>query len=120
MSDKQSSRRKFLQFLGLTAGATIVSKNVFAKGFDHTEIRKLTEKQQEFMFRYEKWMDEFIQVINVQKTEPENMENQKKVMSLSKLSEEFKPELDEHMKDETFAFIFRISIERMTNQIPHI
>lgn len=117
MSDEPTSRKKFLQMLCLAAGATIVSKSGLAKGFDPVEIRKLTPEQQKFMGEYEKWMDEFTKIVRVQKTAPEDMENHKRMIALTEQAEKFQLELDKHLQDATFAFIFRISIERMTNEI---
>jgi hypothetical protein len=117
MSEEQTSRKKFLQLLGLTAGATLVSKSGLAKGFDQTEILKLTKEQQEFMHRYEKWMDKFTEVVRIQKTEPEGIEHHKTMIALTEEVAQLQPELDNFMKDETFAVIFRVSIERMTKEI---
>jgi hypothetical protein len=105
MSEKQSTRRKFLQLFGLTAGAAIVSGNVMAAGFDKEEIKKLTPPQQEFMLHYEEWMTEYIGVIRIQKTDPDNM------------AEAFQPALAVFMQDPTFALIFKVSIERMVKEI---
>jgi hypothetical protein len=117
MSEQQSSRRGFLKLLGLTAGATLASKNVFAAFIDKTEIRKLNPKQQEFMLRYGKWMDEFIEMIRVQKTDPDNITNLKKMVELSEKAEALQPELSEFMKDETFALIYHASIDRVSREI---
>jgi hypothetical protein len=117
MSEKKSSRRKFLQVLGLTATATLISTSGYSIGFDRTEIQKLTSKQQEFMDRYEKWMLAFIEVVRIQKTEPNNVDNHKAMISLTEKAETFKPELDEYMQDGVFALIFRMSIEKLTKEI---
>ena len=117
MSEEETSRKSFLQMLSLAAGATLVSKSGLAKGFDQTEIRKLTAEQQKFMTEYEQWMDEFIEVVRIQKTEPEGIDHHKQMISLTEKAEKFQPVLDKYMQDETFAFIFRISIERMTKEI---
>jgi len=77
MSEEQSSRKKFLKLLGLAAGATLVSKTGLAKGFDQTEIKKLTPPQQEFMNEYGKWMDDFTQVVREQKEKPDDLDNLK-------------------------------------------
>ena len=117
MSEEQSSRKKFLKLLGLAAGATLVSKTGLAKGFDQTEIKKLTPPQQEFMNEYEKWMDDFTQVVREQKEKPDDLDNHSKMIVLTHEAEKFQPKLDEYMQDETFAYIYRVSIQRMTNEI---
>ncbi|MCX6296530.1 MAG: hypothetical protein NTX97_10780, partial [Bacteroidetes bacterium] len=61
--------------------------------------------------------DEFIEVIRIQKTDPDNLENHKKMIPLTEKAEKFIPELSEFMKDETFSLIFNASIERMSKEI---
>ena len=75
----ESSRRSFLKTLGLSAGATLVSSNIFGSFVDKDEILKLNPEQQKFMTRYGSWMDQFTNVIRIQKSEPENMDNPAKV-----------------------------------------
>lgn len=117
MSEKQSTRRKFLQFLGLSASASIVSKSALAAPVDAKEILKLNPEQQEFMTGYGKWMDEFIDVIRIQKTDPGNKENNMKMIALTHKAEESRPKLTEFMKDPTFAVIYKVAIERMSKEI---
>ncbi len=117
MSDNNSSRRKFLQLLGLTASSTLINTSAIAGFIDQTTIHKLNPEQQEFMLRYGKWMDEFIEVIHIQKKEPDNIENKHKMIALTEMAEKFNPELSEFMKDQTFSLIYNESILRMTNTI---
>jgi len=70
----KSTRRNFFKFLGLTAGTTLMSQASFGAHLDETEIRKLTDEQKEFILLHEKWMDEFIEVIKVQKTAPDDQD----------------------------------------------
>ena len=56
MPEKESTRRKFLKFLGLSAGATLVSSKLMAGIIKPEDIRKLNPHQQEFMVDYGKWM----------------------------------------------------------------
>ena len=83
MLEKQSTRRNFLQLFGLSAGATLISSNTLAGIIDETEIKKLNPKQQEFMIRYGKWMDDFIEVIRIKKADPENKDNKNKMLALT-------------------------------------
>jgi len=117
MLDSTSTRRKFFKFLGLTAGATLIRPSSFASHLDQTEIKKLTYEQMEFIMLHEKWMDEFIEVIKVQKIAPEDIENNQKMIAITERANEFKPKLDGFMKDGTFAFIYKMSLERMSKEI---
>lgn len=117
MSDTQSSRRKFLKYLGLSASATLASNSVFASFIDKSEIKKLNPAQQEFMQRYGKWMDDFIEIIKKLKEEPDNIEHKQKMMAISNQVKELQPALNEFMKDHTFALIYKASIQRVSNEI---
>lgn len=117
MSTDQSSRRSFLQILGITAGSVLLNTDAFAGFVDKESILKLNPEQQEFMLRYGKWMDEFIEVIRIQKTDPDNMDNNHKMISLTEKAEAFKSELAKYMKDETFSMIYQTSIQRMSSEI---
>jgi hypothetical protein len=117
MLDLKSSRRNFFKFLGLTAGTTLMSQASFGAHLDETEIRKLTSEQKEFIMLHEKWMDEFIAIIRVQKTAPEDQENNKKMIAITERADEFMPKLNEFMKDGTFALIYKMSMERMSKEI---
>lgn len=117
MSEIQSSRRSFLKILGVSVGATVASTTAFAGLIDYSEIQKMNPEQKEFMLTYEKWMDEFIEVIRTKKKEPGNLENHQKMMVLTERAAAWKPQLTEYMKDKTFAFIYQGAIERTTKEI---
>ncbi|MHA4807857.1 hypothetical protein ACX0G9_07115 [Flavitalea flava] len=118
--EEKNSRRKFLKsgiITAATAGAGLVSTNAFSEFINQAEVRKLNPKQKEFMLRYGKWMDDFIDVIRKKQVKPGNREHQKLIMLLSKKAEGFKPELTEFLKDETFALIYQASIDKMSKEI---
>jgi hypothetical protein len=118
MSENETNeRRNFLRLLGLTAGAALVSTNAFSIFMKPEEILKLKPEQQEFMKRYGKWMDEFIEVIRIKKHDPLHKDNLDKMNELANRAEAFKPELTEHLKDKTFSIIYLASIERMSIEI---
>jgi len=69
------------------------------------------------MIRYGKWMDELTEVARIQQADPDNLENQKKMMTLGEMAETLQPELTEHLKDKTFSVIYLASIERLSREI---
>jgi hypothetical protein len=117
MLDLKSTRRNFFKFLGLTAGTTLISQTSFAEHLDQTEIKKLTAEQKEFIILHEKWMDEFIEVIRVQKKDPQDVENNKKMAAITERAEGFKPQLQEFLKDGVFALVYKMSLERVSKEI---
>ncbi len=117
MSSEQPTRRKFLELLGITAGASLLSTGAMAEFTNQTEIRRLNPDQQAFMIKYGTWMNEFMEVIKIQKTDPDNSDNQKKMIALTEQAEVFQPQLTAYMKDETFALIYHASIQQMRSEI---
>jgi len=113
----QPNRRKFLQWLGLSAGTALAGHGALAAFIDKQEIRKLNAEQQAFMIRYGEWMDRFTAMSRLKKTDPGNAENNRKLMALAEEAEAMRPELVEHMKDETFAVVYKLSIERASKAI---
>ena len=117
MSKDQSSRRNFVKSMSLTAGASLLAPLTYAAALDNPEVKKLSPKQQEFMQRYGKWMDEFTEMAIIQKTDHDNFENHQKMLALTNKAAEFRPELTKHLKDPTFSLIYKESIKKVTNQI---
>ena len=95
----------------------MISTPVFSAFINQAEVLKLNPKQQEFMLRYGKWMDDFIGVIRKKKAEPGNPEHKKAITVLSEKAEGFKPKLTEFLKDEPFALIYHASIDKMSKEI---
>ena len=116
-TQKQNSRRYFLRIVCLSAGTVLLSTSAFSSFIDKTEVLKLNPKQQEFMLRYGKWMDDFIDVIRKKKVEPGNQEHHKVTMTLSDKAAAFKPELTEFLKDKNFELVYRAAIDRMSKEI---
>ncbi|MBK6447054.1 MAG: hypothetical protein IPF81_17650 [Bacteroidetes bacterium] len=68
------------------------------------------------MLRYGQWMDEFIEVIAIQKKRSRQyFEQPSDDASFDR--KRMATQLTTFLKDEKFALIYRASIERMTNEI---
>ena len=114
----EESRKAFLKKLGISVGATLLaSARLSANIIDEKETIVLTKEQYHFMTMYDNWMDEFIEVIKVQKTDPENLTNNKELIRLSELAKTWQSQLVEYMKDDNFARYYMIVTERMTKEI---
>jgi hypothetical protein len=119
MDAYEHSRLAFIRKLGLTLGATVLP-STFKIAYsiaDKREEIELSEPQVKFMQHYEKWMDDFIPVIRRQKENPEDYENNKKIVELSEIAKSWQNELVGYMKDENFARYYLIASERMTHEI---
>ncbi len=118
MDQYESNRRKFIRSLGLSVGAVMTVNSVIKAGVsDNKEKFEITPEQEEFIIKYEKWMDDFIDVIRVQKISPNNLDNNKKLIRLTEIAKEWQQRLTEFMKDENFARYYIVVTERMTQEI---
>lgn len=121
MDGYESNRRDFLKKLGLITGATAVTVTGISGVADliteKKENIKLTPGQEQFMVKYEKWLDEFNDMVKFQKDDPEHLENNKRLMALSDEAKIWQKELIEYMKDENFARYYMIATERVTTGI---
>ena len=118
MDQYESNRRKFLRNLGLSLGAVMtVSSAIKAGVTNNKETINISPEQKEFMIKYEKWMDEFIDVIHIQKESPNHLDNNKNLIRLTEIAKKWQPKLTEYMKDENFARYYMVATERMTHLI---
>lgn len=118
MDGFEDKRRDFLKKLGLTVGSMVlVGSSATAKIIEEKIQFPLTEKQQQFIDMYENWMDNFIEMIKIQRNNPDDLENNKKLMALTDESHSWQKELIENMKDQNFAKHYMIISERMTKEI---
>ena len=62
-------------------------------------------------------MDEFIEVIKIQKVDPDNYENNKDIVKLSEQAKGWQAQLTDYMKDDDFARYYMTVTERMTLEI---
>lgn len=121
MDGYESTRREFLKKLGLIVSATAVTvsgvSGVAQVISEQKESYSLTPEQNEFMTKYEKWLDEFHDMAKFQKGDPDSIENNKRLVSLSEEAKKWQGELIEFMKDENFARYYMITTERVTTAI---
>ncbi len=112
------SRRNFLHKLGLTVGAAAAATTGISGSISAPKIDfGLTNEQIDFMTEYDQWMDQFIEVIKVQKQNPDDIENNKRLVELTETSSNWQETLANYMKDENFAKYYMIATERMTKEI---
>ena len=118
MNGYDENRRRFLTKLGMTLGVTLTGSTI-VEGANAPSSGKMsiTAGQNAFMQNYERWMDVFIEVIKIQKKEPMNLENNKRIVALSDEAKAFQSELTGYMKEDNFARYYMVATERMTLEI---
>ena len=115
MNGYDENRRRFLTKLGMTLGVTLTGSTIVqGANAPSAGMRSITAGQKAFMQNYERWMDDFIEVIKFQKKEPDNLENNKKIVALSEEAKLFQKELTGYMQDDNFARYYMVATERMT------
>ena len=115
MNGYDENRRRFLTKLGMTLGVTLTGSTIVQGANDPSAGKMtITAEQNAFMQNYERWMDDFIVVIKFQKKEPDNLENNKKIVALSEEAKLFQKELTGYMQDDNFARYYMVATERMT------
>jgi hypothetical protein len=115
MNGYDENRRRFLTKIGLTLGVTLTGTKVMQG--EHAPVKAesmLTAEQKAFMDHYERWMDDFIEVIKFQKKDPNDLGNNMKIVALSEEAKLFQQELIGYMKDDNFARHYMVATERMT------
>lgn len=110
------NRKNFLKNIGLGLGSAI-SSPVLANINNHQSTQNLTNEMLTFLKDYGIWLKEFNQFVTIQKNEPKNIQNNKKLMELSYQAEKRKSNLEEFMKNNDFKNIFEELTEEITNKI---
>lgn len=116
-TNKESSRKDFIKMLTKSLGATLTNHPVLDALMGNDEVLKLNPEQQAFMLEYGKWMDQNIEVIKLQKQDPDNILHRKAMMELTEKAAAMQPQLIEFMKDRNFALIYHASIQKMRDEI---
>lgn len=118
MDGYEDNRRQFLRRLGFTLGGTLTASSLISANIIDTDKNMhISPEQKAFMNSYEKWMNEFIEVIRIQKVDAENIKNNKNIVLLSERSKKWQFKLHEYMTDDNFARYFMKATERMTLEI---
>ena len=118
MDGYEDKRRGFLRKLGFTLGASLTASSMISANIIKSDLdMSISDDQKAFMHHYEKWMDEFIAVIRIQKVDPENLENNKILVLLSERAKKWQTRLHDYMKDDKFARYYMTVSERMTLEI---
>lgn len=101
MGNQNSTRRGFLKKLGITAvAATVVNKEVLAD----VNLNRLSsqEDRNQFLQQYEKWINEYIEVVNKEKSSQSDMANKHRIMELSEQANGWQEYLKEYLQHDDF------------------
>ena len=115
-NQNNTSRRDFLQKLGLTVGAaTLIDSEVLADV--NPNKYSSVEDREAFLTRYEKWVDQYIDVVEEEKKNKENIENKKRIMELSEEANGWQEQIKEYIKHDDFKAKYLEVSKRFANSI---
>lgn len=105
MADLTIDRKQFLRRLGLGVTAGLTGSTTIAANNDVEEDLRLTEEQLVFLKKYKKWLIEFKTYIRGKKEGDYDTDFHQNIMRLTAEADDWKKELEEHLKDEkVFAY----------------
>ncbi|MBT3303113.1 MAG: hypothetical protein HOD63_02805 [Bacteroidetes bacterium] len=106
MKQEKQNRKAFFKQLGLVAGGAITSS--FTTDSKKTiSFSEFTQEQKDFLKEYALWLDDFNGFVETQKTDVNNLANNKKLMELAEQAERNRIELEGYMKNERFAIYYQ-------------
>lgn len=101
MYKTKNNRRSFLQKLGVSIGVLGLMGNEAFADTNYHEIYKRDERKA-FLERYETWVNNYIEVVEKEKSGIPDMENKKRITQLSDEAEQWKSQLKEYIQHEDF------------------
>jgi len=101
MSNQNSTRRGFLQKLGITVGATaLIDKEVLADiNLNHYSSE---QDRKDFLLKYETWINDYIEVVEKEKLSYSEISNKHRIMELSEQANGWQSQIKEYLKHEEF------------------
>ena len=98
---KKDNRRKFIQKLGVTVGATALLNTESMASVANMQSGKDIERS-EFLNNYENWVNQYISVVEKEKSDKNNMANKHRIMALSHRAKDWQEKIALYLNDDTF------------------
>lgn len=116
----KTNRRDFLKKTGLALGATAiagsVSKSLYSSAsFDANSLANT--EQIELLNRFEKWVNNYIIVVEQEKLENREFKNNQALTSLPDELAKWMPDLKQHLSDKQFATEYLKVSDKLTQAI---
>jgi hypothetical protein len=101
MEKQNTSRRAFFQKLGLTIGAAALIETEALADINPNKYSNADDRKA-FLSRYEKWVDQYIDVVEEEKKSKENISNKKRIMELSEEANGWQEQIREYIRHDDF------------------
>lgn len=98
---KKDNRRKFIQKLGVTVGATALLNTESIASVVNMQSGKDLERS-EFLHNYENWVNKYIDVVEREKSDKNNMANKHRIMELSHQAKDWQEKIAVYLNDDQF------------------
>ncbi len=98
---KKDNRRKFIQKLGITVGATALLTTESIASVANMQSGKDLERS-EFLNNYENWVNQYIDVVEKEKADKHNMANKHRIMELSHQAKDWQEKIALYLNDDAF------------------
>lgn len=110
------SRKQFLRRVGIGAGIALFTpvQQLMANQLNESN---LDTERIDFLIAYEQWLVNFQQFVEQRNRNPLDVENNLRLMELSKQAEVHKPVLEKYMKNPEFASYFNEITKRVSQSI---
>lgn len=101
MSNQNSTRRGFLQKLGVTVGAVALINNEVLADINLNSYSSEQDRK-DFLLKYEIWINDYIEVVEKEKLSNSEISNKHRIMELSEQANGWQPQIKEYLKHEDF------------------
>jgi len=101
MSNQNSTRRGFFQKLGLTAGGAALLESEELANVNTNRFSTLQDRSA-FLEKYEKWVDEYIEVVEMEKQQAQDLSNKHRIMELADQADGWQNQIKEFVKHDDF------------------
>jgi uncharacterized protein YciU (UPF0263 family) len=98
---KKDNRRKFIQKLGVTVGATALLNTESIASVANMRTDKDLERA-EFLNNYKNWINQYIDVVEKEKSDKFNIANKHRIMELSHQAKDWQEKIAVYLNDDTF------------------
>ncbi|NOU58987.1 hypothetical protein [Marinifilum caeruleilacunae] len=101
MKKQDTSRRAFFKKIGLGIGAAAL---IETEAYADINMNKYStpEERDDFISRYENWVEQYIDVVEEEKRNQNNIENKKRIMELSAEADGWQNQIKEYIKHDDF------------------
>jgi len=98
---KKDNRRKFIQKLGLTVGASALLDTDSIASVARMHTGQELERSK-FLTNYENWVNQYIDLVEKEKSDKNNMANKHRIMELSHQAKDWQEKIAIYLNDDTF------------------